>query len=38
MGTFPKSEDAILAAAQELIGGLTDNPTIFRKRPVNPMG
>jgi hypothetical protein len=34
MGTFPKSEDAILAAAQELIGGLTDNPTIFPSPPV----
>ena len=34
MGVFPGTEEAILAAAQELIGGLTDNPTIFPSPPV----
>ncbi len=34
MGVFPGTEEAILASAQELIGGLTDNPTVFPTPPV----
>ena len=35
MGEFPKSEADIIAAAQELIGGLLANPAIFPSPPVS---
>lgn len=42
MAVFPRTETEILAAAHELIGGLTDHPAVFpappRACPVNSSG